>query len=1020
MNPEFFFKTASFADDAIEVISFQGEEGISQLYRYEIELKVPLSLDIDADELLGERAHFSINYGTDEKKIHGILSAVDMTKVTANDIYYSVVLVPSIWKLSTYKTNEIYLNKTVVEIIKEVLANADFDLENMTEFALQTSDLPKREYTCQFAESDFDFISRLLEHEGIYYNFVHDGEAEKIVFADGVDYVDIENGDISFTLNPSRQNEYNVINAWECRSRQIAAKTSVRDYNPEQPSLDIFGKKDMDVNGFGENYLYGENVCDTEGAERLAMIRAEELVQGKRTFFGKSNALMMFGSAGLVFKLKEYPHPKFNNQAYVLTQIKHRGSIANVKTADAEKTEPFYQNEFSAFQENVQFRPIRDTAIPKFFGTMTAFIYAEAATGVAEVDRQGRYRVHLPFDRADGGKETSDPDRKSSAWIRMAQPYVGEDEGTYFPLKGNTEVLLTFINGDPDRPVITGAIPNASTPSLMTPDTGHLSTMKTPGGLAMESHSGSYTFKSVPLSQQENSSNVSVDETTQLRSVRAYGPDENSAAVNSGYFTAHQYWTDESGRSAPQESNSSQFPFTKMNDYGMANLTGDTITVTEEETDVTAHIDRSTGPMYVHHVGSTFAYPEQEHVYFCGTFHEDFHMDDLGVIGKKRDRKPDGTMDFSKVVDKTPDDPQGPDPEVFHLPEPGGDATQRLDGESDAEFAARFPPDRKRGVSEDKRWGDQMSYAYGRVFSWAAGPQMGEGSSQGFFNYGNAYTENLIVHMGGTAKSLGYDDSSDIQDQMEYSSSGWAPEAPGGLTGALGIANQWIKEKVDITQQWLADTLPDASDDWIGFRQTIDSDSIEALADQRKLYPGTTIVDKTYGGVYSYHLGLAVNIHQGHSISKTYGDSEELVEGDSETVVRGDSHETVFGGAMTFNMGAQSNIGIGIENNMALSGVNNMTLGLVSDVFVGGDSEIKLSISNSMHFGVETGVQLAGFLKYTGGFGIDKTSARMDDSDVKIDAIKASIEKANARISKTDLNVAKNSMCLIAANLWIM
>jgi len=1031
MNPKFIFQTAALSDENVEVMSFQGEEGISQLYRYEIQLKAPLDLDIDIDALLGESACFTINYGDEEKKVHGILAEFDLRKVTANEIYYSAVLVPSLWKLSTYKTNEIYLQKTVIEIVKEVLGNADFDLENMVLFAAQDADFPKREYTCQFRESDFDFISRILEYEGIYYYFMQQDDVEKIVFSNDTEYVDIENADIHFSLNPSKQNTLDTINAWESRNRSIAAKTSVRDYNPEQPSLDIFGSKTMDENGFGENYLYGENVSEPENAARLAIIRAEELIQGKRTFVGAGNALKMLGATGLVFNLQGYPYSKFNNQAYVLTQIKHRGSIPNTQLTEDEKSTAVYQNEFFALARNIQFRPLRNTPVPKFHGTMTAFVYAEAATGVAEVDPQGRYRVHLPFDRADGGKESNDPDRKSSAWVRMVQPYVGEDEGMYFPLKGGTEVLLTFINGDPDRPVITGAIPNTSTPSLMTPDTGHLSTIKTPGGLAMESHSGSYSFKSIPLNQHANSPNASADldgdgvvgEDDPLVEAKSYGPNENILANNAGYFTAHQYW------STPQESNVSQFPFTKMNDYGIANSTGDTITLVEEEVDVKAHIDRATGPMYVHHVGSTFAYPEQEHVYFCGTFHEDFHVDDLGVMGKKRARKPDGTMDFAAgVVAKTADDPQGPDPEVFHFPEPGGDATQKLATESDAEFAARFPATRKRGVSEDKRWGDQMFFAWGRVFSWAGGPEMGSGGSQGQFNYGNGYTENLVIHMGGTAKSLGYDDSDDIKDQMEYCKEGWAPDAPGGLTGALGIANRWLKEKVDIAQQWIDDTLPDATHEWIGFRQSIDSDLIEALADQRKLYPGTTVVDKTYGGVYSYHLGFAVDIHQGHSISKTYGDSEEYVDGDSETVVKGDAHETVFGDSLTFYMGSQSNmvigaqnnVAMGLENNMALSGVNNMTIGANSDIFVGVDNEMKLSVSNSMTIGIDMGFQLAGFLKYTGGFGIDKTSVRMDDSDIQMKNVKMQLKNQKLQLSSLKVDLRRQGVSVTNIKLDII
>ncbi|MFQ5674366.1 MAG: type VI secretion system Vgr family protein, partial [bacterium] len=233
-----------------------------------------------------------------------------------------------------------------------------------------------------------------------------------------------------------------------------------------------------DANGPGElcEYLYGDDFSNEEEAARLARLRAEEIACRKTRYYSEG-AVCGFRT-GYTFKLKQHPNALYNGKDYLLIEVSHEGTGLD-SAADAANDKAQYSNAFVAIEVSTQFRPPLLTKKPRFYGTITAFVYAEAATGMAEVDAQGRYRVHLPFDRAEGGKESSDPNRKASCWVRMAQPFVGEDEGMYFPLKGGTEVLLTFINGDPDRPIISSALPNAATPSLLTDQTSTESIIKT-------------------------------------------------------------------------------------------------------------------------------------------------------------------------------------------------------------------------------------------------------------------------------------------------------------------------------------------------------------------------------------------------------------------------------------------------------------------------------------------------------------------------------------------------------------
>jgi len=171
-SPTFKFTSHATGGDLFSVVSYTATDSISNLYRYDITLKAPLAAAIDLDDMLDSSARFSIDIGEGESPVHGILSTFDEVRMSGDYVFYQAVLVPRLWNLSTYKTNEIYTaEKTVDNIIRTVLNNADltenvdYDLTNIKGTLLE------RDYVCQFRESDFAFISRLMENEGIYFFF---------------------------------------------------------------------------------------------------------------------------------------------------------------------------------------------------------------------------------------------------------------------------------------------------------------------------------------------------------------------------------------------------------------------------------------------------------------------------------------------------------------------------------------------------------------------------------------------------------------------------------------------------------------------------------------------------------------------------------------------------------------------------------------------------------------------------------------------------------------------------------
>ncbi len=478
-----FESDASNGGDQFTVVSFKGEEAISTIYRYEIEIKAPTFASINLDEILDSSVKFITIIGDQAYPVHGVLSSLNEKKTVQDYVYYDAVLVPRLWYLSTYRNNDIYPGSaiTIKSVIDTVLSNSlinsssDFDLSGIDD-----SHLLERDYICQFGESDLDFISRLIENEGIFYYFEQDGGVEKIIFINDLNYDSISGPEEVMFGDEGVDNR---INAWNCRKQRLAHEVRLRDYNHEQPSDNISSTIAIDPLGQGTDYCYGDNISDSNEVAYLSQIRAEESLCMQTCYYGKSNVGRL--RAGYQFKLDYVTNPSYDDSRYLLTELSCEGQDLDMtESGVVGQATPRYSNSFVAIEAEKQFRPSRTTPKPRFYGTMTAFIHADQANNNIEINQKGYYRVSLPFDQSSGSvNDRSDPTRKLSAWMRMAQPYAGTDEGLYYPLKGGTEVLLTFINGDPDRPIISAALPNEITPSLLTSANSTESILQTKGPL---------------------------------------------------------------------------------------------------------------------------------------------------------------------------------------------------------------------------------------------------------------------------------------------------------------------------------------------------------------------------------------------------------------------------------------------------------------------------------------------------------------------------------------------------------
>ncbi len=479
-DKKFDFVSQALSKDTFGVVNFKGSEGFSKCYEFEITL-VATDPEIDLDQVLQHPATFTILRQDGDIPFHGILAQFGQLHAVDEYVFYRAVLVPKLWWLSLTHHNQVFLNKKIPEIIEDVLKDGGLTTMDF-ELRLQKSYV-QWEYICQYRESHLALVSRWMEREGMYFYFEQADSGEKVIITDTkIAHTEMPQGKTMYYSPPSGLDEAHreeTIKAFVCRQKMLPQNLRLKDYNYRTPSLEISGNAPVKSNGRGDVYIYGEHFRTPEEGDALAKVRAEELLCREKLFCGEST--IPFLRTGYLFDLQDHYRNSYNEK-YLTIEIEHEGSqtaflLAGIQKGLSEMEEQvYYRNNVVAIPGNVQFRPERKTEKEHFYGTMNAKIDAAESGQYAELDDQGRYKVILPFDLS--GRK----DGKASAYFRMAQPYAGTDHGMHFPLHKGTEVLLTFIDGDPDRPIIQGAVPNPDTPSLVTAADQTMSKITTGGG----------------------------------------------------------------------------------------------------------------------------------------------------------------------------------------------------------------------------------------------------------------------------------------------------------------------------------------------------------------------------------------------------------------------------------------------------------------------------------------------------------------------------------------------------------
>jgi type VI secretion system secreted protein VgrG len=453
-----------------------GIERISAPFVYTIDLVAKTNgPEIDLGAVISQPASWSILQGSGSRDdpgtwiaTRGVLREFAEVGHGPDWTRYRAELVSPWWPLSLTRRTKVYQHLTVPDLVRQVLVDGGIPGGDL-EFNLRGR-YPVRDYVLQYQEDDLAFVSRLLEHEGISWFHRHDAERSVAVLTDHPDGWVVVTGDATIPFRPRHDGDddgqaapdwfqQEVVDELAQLQRLVPKAVTSRDWNYRTPGH--LPQATVAVGGdavAGATSGFGAHAADAGEARRLATVRAEELRCRQSLFVGGGDQRGF--RCGHRFTLESHPRSAFA-QDYVLTAVEQEISQA-IEHGSGSKGGTHYANRFRAQPVAQPYRPEMTTARPVVSGVLNARIDAAGAGTYADLDEQGRYHVKLMADTAESAAGSG------SRPVRMAQPHTGVDHGFHLPLHRQAEVLLTHVGGDPDRPIITGTVPNPDTPSVVT------------------------------------------------------------------------------------------------------------------------------------------------------------------------------------------------------------------------------------------------------------------------------------------------------------------------------------------------------------------------------------------------------------------------------------------------------------------------------------------------------------------------------------------------------------------------
>ena len=469
--------------DKLQPASFSGSEQLGQLFSYHLKVFSSDS-EVELRPLLG--SSMTVTFGTDDYTRHfnGIVAEISQTGFESfsgkRQAEYALTLVPKPWLLLHKIDCRIYLKKSVPDIVKEVLAEIGYSDVKLS----LSGSYEKREYCVQYRESCFNFISRLMEQEGIYYFFQHREGVHTMVLADALGAHAATDGHAELPYQPqsgaSKASTEAAITEFATARSVQTIKYSLTDYDPMSPKKSLLAL-DSISNADGnhpvpklDSFDFPGDHLSTDAGKHYAQVRLEASNVAQSLCTGATNVCGVL--TGALFKLTKFPRRELNQEYLVVGSTVH---IENAAEVSGQQGGDQFFCHFSVIQSRQPFRSMQTAVRPTIAGLQTAVVSGSDTAEDISVDKYGRIQVTFHWNK---------PDKENfhiSCPVRVASSWAGKNWGAVNIPRVGQEVVVSFLEGDPDRPLVIGSVYNADNmPPYALPDN------KTQSGIKSRSHQG--------------------------------------------------------------------------------------------------------------------------------------------------------------------------------------------------------------------------------------------------------------------------------------------------------------------------------------------------------------------------------------------------------------------------------------------------------------------------------------------------------------------------------------------------
>ena len=433
----------------LQVVAFKGSEALDQPYFIQVQL-VSEDPSLDLEALLHKPAY--LDFGEAGQGLHGHVYAIGRDDPGARLTRYHITLAPRLASLAHRCDQRIFQQRSVPQIIATVLEHHGI-FSDAYAFELGPVVYPPRAFCVQYRESDLHFIQRLCEEEGIHYHFRHSVDNHLLVFGD--DQTVFRRLSVQrYCSSPDPALQSHVVQRFDLRLETRSRRTVRRDYDFEHPSFRLQKEAGAVQAQTLEDYAYPAGFKGHARGAQLARRGLERHERDRHRVLGKSDQPAL--RSGHFLELCDHPDPLCND-LWLLTSVRHEGYQPQVLEESMVEASGFqgYRNRFTATPWRAVHRPALKHPRPTISGSQTATVTGPAGEDV-HCDAYGRVRVRFHWDRVDNREEAS------SCWLRVASGWAGDGFGAMVIPRVGMEVLVSFLEGDPDHPLVTGCLPNAS------------------------------------------------------------------------------------------------------------------------------------------------------------------------------------------------------------------------------------------------------------------------------------------------------------------------------------------------------------------------------------------------------------------------------------------------------------------------------------------------------------------------------------------------------------------------------